>query len=202
VIASPDLPPEDLTALTHRVRAGDERAFRSLFDALYDPLLRYAFSAVRDASLAEDLVQEAFVRLWDLRESLDVSLPVRAYMYRAVRNLCLNSRRNDGTRRRLLEETVVTETAAVPRASVRPDDALDGAELKARLDAMIDALPPRQREAIRLSRMQGLTHEEVAAAMGCAARTVNNHLVAALATLRQRLAHSGLLVASLAWILT
>lgn len=199
--ASPALSPDDLTALTLKVRAGDEAAFRRLFDALYDPLVRYAFSAVRDASLAEDLVQEAFVRLWDLRESLDVSLPVRAYLYRAVRNLCLNSRRNDGTRRRLIEETVVTETAAVPRAAVRPDDALDGAELQARLEALIDALPPRQREAIRLSRMEGLTHEEVAAAMGCAARTVNNHLVAALATLRQRLALSGLLVASLAWIL-
>lgn len=197
---STDPTAENLAALTLRVRAGDEQAFRALFDALYDPLLRFAFSTVRDASLAEDLVQEAFVRLWDLRESLDPSLPVRAYLYRAVRNLALNSRRNAGTRQRLLEETVVTETAAVPRASTRPDDAVVGAELATRLAAMIDDLPPRQREAIRLSRMEGLSHEEVAAAMGCAARTVNNHLVAALATLRQRLAHSGLLVASLAWI--
>lgn len=191
---------DDLVAWTRRWRAGDDQAFRALFDALYAPLLRYAVSLVRDEPVAEDLVQEAFVRLWDRREQLDVTHPVRAYLFRAVRNLALNHRRNDRTRVRLLEDPLVMDSAAVPRAAIRPDLALSASDLGAQLDGWLDALPPRQREALLLSRVEGLSHAEVAEAMGCAPRTVNNHLVAALHTLRRRLVDAGALVALLQWV--
>jgi RNA polymerase sigma-70 factor (ECF subfamily) len=197
---SPD--PLDLTQLVAGTRAGDERAFRSLFDALYLPLRRYAFAQVRDAAAAEDLVQEAFVRLWDGRERLTDAESVRAFLFRVVRNLAFNARRDDRTRRRLLEDPAAMDSAAVPRAFAAPDaEAVDG-DMTTRLGLWLDELPPRQREALVLSRMEGLSHAEVGAAMGCAPRTVNNHLVAALATLRRRFASAGALVASLIWMLS
>jgi RNA polymerase sigma-70 factor (ECF subfamily) len=192
--------PDDLAEWTRALRAGDDQAFRALFDALYAPLLRYGVSLVRDAAVAEDLVQEAFVRLWDRREQLDVTHPVRAYLFRAVRNLAINHRRNDRTRLRLLEDPLVGDSAAVPRAETPPDDVLSGSDLARQLDGWLDALPPRQREALLLSRVEGLSHAEVAEAMGCAPRTVSNHLVAALKTLKRRLVDAGALVALLQWV--
>lgn len=190
----PDVPPAQAAA----IRAGDEHAFRQLFDGLYGPLLGFARSLTRDEAVAEDLVQEAFVRLWDRRERLDEEIPLRAWLFRTVRNLALNSRRDTTTRARLLDDPVATESAAAPRPAAAPDAATEGSELQERVSALVTELPPRQREALLLSRVEGLSHAEVAAAMGCAPRTVNNHLVAALGTLRKRLADVGALVASIA----
>jgi len=196
-MTAPEHSDHDLSALGRAIGRGDEGAYRALFDLLYPPLLRFAGSLVRDQAVAEDLVQEAFVRLWDRREQIDVETSVRAYLYRIVRNLAFNHRRDDRTRQRLLGDAAVADTAAVPRAASLPDDSAAAGDLAQRLSGWVDDLPPRQREALLLSRMQGLSHAEVAAAMGCAPRTVNNHLVAALSTLKRRLLDLGTLVASL-----
>lgn len=189
----PDVSP----ALSAAIRGGDEGAFRQLFDGLYGPLLAFARSFTRDDAVAEDVVQEAFVRLWDRRERLDEEIPLRAWLFRTVRNLALNLRRDTATRERLLDDPLVTDTAAVPRPTTAADLTVEGRELQAKVAALLQELPARQREALMLSRVEGLSHADVAAAMGCAPRTVNNHLVAALGTLRRRLADAGTLVAAL-----
>jgi RNA polymerase sigma-70 factor (ECF subfamily) len=186
----------DLAAL----RRGDESAFHALFDRLYGPLRGYARALAGDDATGDDLVQEAFVRLWDRRAALSDDTPLAGYLYRTVRNLAFNHRRDVATRRRLLDDPAATESAAAPGALPAPDAALQSADVSARLLAFVADLPPRQREAIELSRMQGLSHQDVAAAMGCAPRTVNNHLVAALSTLRRRLSEAGALVAALVWL--
>lgn len=190
------LPPDVLQSHAAAIRLGDERAFRQLFDGLYGPLLGFAQSLVRDEAVAEDLVQEAFVRLWDRRARLDEEIPLRAWLFRTVRNLALNLRRDTTTRERLFDDPTAVDSAAAPRPAAAPDSATEHNELHERVSALMTELPPRQREALLLSRVEGLSHAEVAAAMGCAPRTVNNHLVAALGTLRKRLAHVGALVAS------
>jgi RNA polymerase sigma-70 factor (ECF subfamily) len=194
-----DFSPDDGSSLTDGVRRGDQQAFRQLFDQLYVPVRRYAASLVRDDATAEDVVQEAFVRLWDRRERLDDATPPRAWLYRTVRNLALNLRRDAATRQRLLSDPMVADTAAVPRPFTAPDAEVTGRDLEVRLTALIEALPPRQREALLLSRVEGLSHAEVAVAMDCAPRTVSNHLVAALTTLRRRLAEAGTMVAAMLW---
>jgi RNA polymerase sigma-70 factor (ECF subfamily) len=195
------LPPDVSSALSAAIRGGDESAFRQLFDALYGPLLAFARSFTRDDAVAEDVVQEAFVRLWDRRERLDEEIPLRAWLFRTVRNLALNVRRDTTTRERLLGDPLIGDSAATPRPTTAADVALEGAELEARVATLVTELPARQREALLLSRVNGLSHADVATAMGCAPRTVNNHLVAALGTLRRRLAEVGALVASfVGWI--
>ena len=191
--------PDDLSELAARVRHGDELAFRQLFDALYGPLYRSARALVHDGAVAEDLVQEAFVRLWDWRTRLEAATPLRAWLFRTVRNLALNLRRDATTRQQLLTDPVALASAAAPRPAPPPDAAVSGGDVAAQLSALVDDLPPRQREALLLTRVEGLSHVEVADVMGCAPRTVNNHLVAALATLRRRLAEAGTMAAALVW---
>lgn len=191
--------PDDLSDLAARVRRGDELAFRQLFDALYGPLLRSACALVRDEAVAEDLVQEAFVRLWDWRGRLEAETPLRAWLFRTVRNLAFNLRRDATTRQQLLTDPLALASAASPRPAVSPDAGVSGDDLAVQLSTLLDNLPPRQREALILTRVEGLSHVEVADVMGCAPRTVNNHLVAALSTLRRRLAEAGTMAAALLW---
>lgn len=171
-----------------RLAAGDAGALRALFDAAHDPLVEYVGGLLRDDQAARDVVQDTFVRVWQHRATLDPARSLRALLYRTARNLAFNAVRDARTRARLLGDGgEATPDDVLPWAAPDPVAEVEAGELAERVRAAIAALPERQREALTLSRFDGLTHEEVADVMGCSARTVNNHLVRALATLRARL---------------
>lgn len=198
-------PSDDVARWAHwttRLRADDHQALRELFDHAYDAVVQFADGLLRDRGQASDFAQEAFVRLWEHRASLDPAQSTRAWLYRTVRNLALNARRDERTRDRLHADVTLTATAAAPRPFDTPDEALAGSELMDRIRQGIDALPPRQREALQLSRFEGLSHEEIATVMVCAPRTVNNHLVRALESLRRHLVPVGSFVTTLLGLLS
>jgi RNA polymerase sigma-70 factor, ECF subfamily len=156
-----------------------------------DTLVQYAFSFLRDDAAAQDVVQDAFMRLWRHRTAVATGAPLRAWLFTAVRNLCLNQLRDERTRA-LIQSDVAVATAIAPRALARPDQQVETREVRETLHRAIAELPARQREALLLSRFNGLTHAEVAQAMGCTARTVNNQLVRALDRLRISLGRTGM----------
>jgi len=178
---APDLP---LADWARRVRDGDLAAFEALFRALHPMLTRHARAITATPAEADDAVQETFVRFWEQRERIDPARSVRAYLVQAVRNRALNTVRDAQTRAALLASHAQTLDDS---ASARPDDDAHGASLADRLGAFLADLPERQRAAISLTRFDGLSHVEAAEAMGCSARTVNNHIVRGLRTLRDRL---------------
>ena len=178
-----DTPADLHSGWFRRVVNSDEGAFESLFRALHDDLLGHVRRLVEDDATARDLVQEAFVRFWERRKDHDPSGSVRALLHRTARNLALNHLR-DGRRR----EELLAEGYEPPRTPAPgPDAALVGRELAQRIQGWMEELPPRQREALSLSRFQGLSHEEIAQVMELSPRTVNNHLVRALRTLKDRI---------------
>jgi RNA polymerase sigma-70 factor (ECF subfamily) len=173
--------PAFYAGLCRALAASDAEAFERLFRHLHGPLLRYA-ATLTDPDDADDVVQDAFVRVWNNRQRLDPNRSLRALLYQIVRNLAFNRGRD----RRLHDEkhAQMSNLVSPPDA---PDAVADGARLDALLGRWIAALPPRQREALALSRFDGLSHDEIATAMGVSPRTVNNHLVAALKTLRDHI---------------
>ena len=171
-----------LAAWSRRLRASDPSACTELFRTLHAPLLRYAARLTRDEDAAYDVVQDAFIRLWEHRAGLDPEQSVRAYLYTIVRNTALN--RIAQEKRRRAHAEVLDAPSQPPAAS----DALDARELQDHIRAWIDELPPRRQEAFRLSRFDDLTHNEIARVMGLAPRTVTHHIMLALQHLRDRLA--------------
>jgi RNA polymerase sigma-70 factor (family 1) len=164
-----------------KIRESDASALESFFRAVHGPLVGYATKFVPE-STAEDIVQDAFIRIWEGRARIDPSQSLKAFAYRTVRNLCLNRIRDTRTRETLLAERYEVPTEAIPE----PDEELAREDFAQRLKEWIAELPERQREALELSRFHGLTHEQVADAMGVSPRTVNNHLVKALRSIRDR----------------
>lgn len=172
---------ERFATWSRRIAASDEAAFEALFRELHEPLVRFATGLTSSADVAEDLVQDAFVRIWNNRERLDPQRSLRALLYRSVRNLAYNAVRDRTTHDQKHEE--MPSPAALPL----PDVQTEAAALGERLRTWIAALPERQQEALTLSRFDGLSHDEIAAAMEVSPRTVNNHIVAGLKALRQHL---------------
>lgn len=170
--------------LCRRLCASDRDAFERVFRLLREDLLRYVRSIVHRDALAHDLVQDVFVDLWDLRESLDASQSLKAYLYRMARNRAyrhLRDRRTHAKKHQLLQREAASGEEGDTPASVDAD------VLARRLRAWIDELPERQREALVLSRYHALSHREIAAVMDVSPRTVNNHIVRALKRLQERI---------------
>jgi RNA polymerase sigma-70 factor (ECF subfamily) len=166
-------------------RIDNAPAFEAVFREHYAALARFAFRFVRDASMAEDIVQEVFGRLWTDRHSLTITTSLRAYLYAAVRNRALNISKHAAVITTFeLDESDAESIAAAPS---QPDELLDIAELHARLAEAFDALPEKQATVMRLRWRDELTYAEIAEVVGISIKGVEKHLSRGLATLRARL---------------
>ena len=167
-----------------RLRRGSAEALDELLHGFWQPLASYAEHLVEGrADLAEDLVQEAFVRLWERRASWREGSAPAPILYTLVRNLALNERRNRTTRRHLLR---LQPFGA--RRAVTPERELEGRELGEAIERAVEALPARRREVFRLAWVHGLSYQEVAGVLSITPRTVANQMSSALKELRTVLA--------------
>ena len=165
------------------LRQGDRSAFTELFEGTYEALYRYAWSFTKDEESAYDVLQDVFLRLWQIRAHVDPSRSLKALLYQMVRNNALNHLR------RMQRNPIVTveNTAELPSRDAGADVAYDIRALGQRIQLWIDSMPPRRREAFVLSRYQGLSHDEIAKVMNLTPKTVNNHIVLALTYLRDKI---------------
>lgn len=145
--------------------------------AFHQQTRRYAMSLVRDADEAEELVQEAYARLFTLDDWVSIANP-HAYTLRIIRNLAVERfRRADVVR---LDQGAALQMLELPDDAPTPDQvAIDRAELGQVVQAMQD-MSPRMREALYLRRIEGLRPGQVAERMNISVSTVETHLVKAL----------------------
>lgn len=169
------MPARDATPGAHisflvDVTPSDEQDFTEFVRAHGDRLLRFARLLVPDAAEAEDVLQTALLRLtrhWSRR--LDSP---EAYVRAALVNLA----RDRGRRRHLVPLPVELE----PRLAPADPDHADAVAARAQLDQMLAGLPPRQRVAVVLRVVEGLSEAETAALMRCAPGTVKSNLARGL----------------------
>ncbi len=159
-----------------------------MFTVNYSALRDYGVGIVGSVEVAEEIVQDVFVRLWEIRGTWDIQGTVRGYLFGAVRNRALNARRS------IRAETARTEAwvrecwvAGIghPRTV---DSAIENAELEAALTRAVNQLPPRCRMVYTLRWRYDLSYADVAQTLGIAVKTVEAHLAKALRVLRQELA--------------
>ncbi|HZS61609.1 MAG TPA: RNA polymerase sigma-70 factor [Gemmatimonadaceae bacterium] len=170
-----DVGDEELLA---RVRAGDNRAFEQLFRRYAEPLYDCAYGYVGSRDVAQDVVQQLFVTLWERRRIWQVSGTVATYLYRAVRNGSLNALRSN--RRRLAFGERISDVPGI-------EQELEAADLARAVARIVARLPERCREVFRLNRYHHLTYAEVAEVLNLSVKTVENHMARSLRELRSRL---------------
>lgn len=173
--------------LMERIRGDDRRAFGLLLDRYWAPLVGFAGGIVGTRDQAKDVVQDAFIRVWQKRRDWSPTGSVRAYLYRIVRNLSLNECRDRQTAvRRHRQHMEAKVRTGRPRT---PAEALESTRLQAEVEAAIASLSPRRREIFVMSRFDGLTHREIAGVLEISSQTVANQMSTALSELRDVLGH-------------
>jgi RNA polymerase sigma-70 factor (ECF subfamily) len=132
---------------------------------------------------AEEMVQGAFIAVWERHDTLEVHTSIKSYLYRAVHNSCLNRVKHLKVRQKHEEDVKYQADATQSDAS----NEMVERELDAIMANAIDALPTQCRQVFRLSRFENLTYAEIAQQLGISVKTVENHMVKALRVLREKL---------------
>lgn len=130
---------------------------------------------------AQELTQDVFVKIWQQRAQLPGVEHFNSYIFILSRNQIISAIRKK------LRETALDEDFELPEELLQPDRQLQYKEVTGWINKGIDALPPMRQQVFRMSRMQGMTHEEIAQQLGIARNTVKQHIVLALNALRERL---------------
>ena len=168
-------------------QAGDAAAFDVLFHRWSGPLLRYLERMVRDAATAEELVQEAFFRVHRARERYVPEARFSTWLYRIATNLALNELRRP--RRRDPHQSSDADYAPELRAEGATTDAVVHARrLGAQVERELGELPERQRAALCLVAVEGLSYAEVAESLDVSEKAVKSLVHRARSTLAQRFA--------------
>lgn len=182
--------------LPARVSLQDPDALEQLIRSYYAVLCRFAENFLPDASLAEDIVQETFIKLWRSGKSFDSIKALKAYLYTITRNGCLDMIR---TRTRMdnrhQQATAGSEEATEPVLA-----AIIRAESIALIYQAVKAMPAKTQEIFILSYREGMTVSEIAAHLGMSVKAVKKQKYKALVALRGRFANNrepllGLLIA-------
>jgi len=157
--------------------------FEKLFKTHYSRLCSYANLFLNDPDAAEDVVQEVFFKLWKNRDEIIISTTVKSYLFRAVRNGCMNVIDHISVR----EAYKILNDEDMKHSEGNPVDETIVSELEERIREPIDLLPPERRRIFIMSRFDGLKYREIADQLNISVKTVENQMYQALRFLRDRL---------------
>ena len=166
--------------LLYRLAADDETAFRQLYNRYKDEVYAFAFGITRSVPLAEEIVQDSFLKLWQHRRELHDIIKFDSWFFTIARNLCYSALRKIALDRKIQAAREWQSEQAVATA----EEILITRENRELIEAAINQLPEQQRRIYKLSREGGLTYEEIAAELNISRNTVKEHLRRAVAGIK------------------
>ncbi|CAN5486516.1 RNA polymerase sigma-70 factor [soil metagenome] len=185
------------TILVQKIRDGSDKAFRELYDRYHVQMFFIAKKYLKDSCLAEDVVQDIFVKVWVKRHTLNDIKSVKGYLFTMVRNHVLNMIRD-----RKSERVSISGVAEkkLPNQNLIEDE-LQYKEYQNILNKGIDELSDRKREVFELRTVKGLTNSEVAEILQIHIRTVKTHYYTSSKFIRAYLKnHAGILITLIALV--
>ncbi len=178
------------------LKEGDQLAFKNLFEEYARRIFVFANGYLKSNQEAEEVVQEVFIKVWNVRNSINTNLSFKSYLfkitYNHVREIFLKKGRENSYKHELIDFSIDFDN--------RTEERIDYHSLLELVEKLIDQLPPRQKEIIILKRKKGLPVKEIASILEISPRTVEKHLSEALKSLKQGLSEeniAGLLFFSL-----
>ncbi|MDX1618568.1 MAG: RNA polymerase sigma-70 factor [Balneolaceae bacterium] len=170
----------DDAELARRIRQGDHEAFRRFFEAHHEALFRFLMSKGIAESTAEDLIQQAFVLIWEKRDGIDPAKSLRAYLFRIAYTRMLNHIR---------DHSKFDTEESVPHSETRqtPEDFAQHGELTEAVEDAVRSMPEKRRMVFDFCFMQGFTYREAAESLDISVKTVENHMGLALKDIRSAL---------------
>lgn len=164
------------------MRGGDKAAFGVLFDRYYDLLHTFARHIVKDSSVAEDIIQNVFVKMWMRKEQVNPELSVRNYLLVATRNELFDYMR---LRYNMLRSDINDAMLNVADGDTDIYDYVDVRERVGFIDSVMRSMPDKRREIFAMRYDRNMTNAEIARALNLSIRTVEKHVDLAIKQIRK-----------------
>ncbi len=154
--------------------------FERAFDLYYTNVRNFLYYKTSQSELAEDVAQDAFVKLWETRDKIDKS-SIKAYVFTIANNLAINQLKRDQLKFKFLK-------LQVDRKDIKtPEYLLEMQEFDEKLQRTLAKLPDGAREVFLMNRMDGLKYREIAEMLGLSMKAVEKRMSRALAILRENI---------------
>ncbi len=168
----------------HIIQSLNEANFEILFRSHFSGLCYFAQKYVKDFETAKEIVQDAFLSLWEKRDTIDMEKPVKSYLATIIHNKCTNHLRDN----RKFDQNILNIENLLEVPEYDGADSMVENELKERIDASIAELPEKCREIFVMNRYENLKYQEIADKLQISVKTVETQMSKALQHMRIRLA--------------
>jgi len=159
-----------------------EKLFEELFRKHFTSLCLFAGKYISDFDSAKEIVHDVFIRLWEIRDNIDTSKPLKSYLFTSVHNRCLNFIRDN---KKFANNIDISEISNIDFSD--NNDKLIELEMKEKIMSVINSLPGKCRTIFELSRFEGLKYIEIAEKLNISVKTVEANISKALKILRENL---------------
>lgn len=152
--------------------SGDHRAFDQIYLRCFEPVCGFFKMLLRNETVAEELAQELFVKLWENRGSINPELNFKSYLYTVAKSAAFKYLRH----KRVVEKYENYRGTEVAEMTDAPDENLIAGELQAMIKRALDQMPRQRRQVFEMSRVEKLSNGEIASRLGIRESTVRAHL--------------------------
>ena len=177
-------PAGDLSECLYQVSQGNQAAFAQLLRSCWNKVHTQAITYLKDASLAQEITQDVFIKIWSVRSTLPALENFSNYLFIVSRNEIISALRKKG-------QGFVDPGPDMEANLMLPDEQLQYKEFHHRLLQASEELPPVRKQVFKMSRLEGRTYDDIARDLGISRNGVKDHIVKALNFLRTRLSISG-----------
>ena len=159
----------------HELREGNQRAFTYFYETFKLPIYRKLLAMVRIETIAEELTQDVFVRIWDKRSLIDPQQPFKSYLYRIAQHILYDFYRKVARDERLQRELKLSHASSYDPIS----EGIFLKETQSILNQAIASLSEQQSQIFTLCRIEGKSYKEVSEMLGISVHTVSTHMTRA-----------------------
>jgi len=169
------------------LRNGVIKSYAEIYNDFFGVLYHLCLQYLHDDKASEEIVQDTFLKLWEIRETINEQINIRNFLYTITKNNCLNYLRNQKISTKHQERIKYMEIQFNYEALDKSGDFFQTEELRNKIEEAIDGLPEELIETFRLSRFEELSYKEIAEKQNISIKTVEARISKALRILRIQL---------------
>jgi RNA polymerase sigma-70 factor (ECF subfamily) len=179
--------PAKLHELMLSLQKGEKPAFEEIYNDFFGVIYHLSLHYLHDAKVSEEIVQDSFMKLWEIHETLNDRFNIRNFLYTITKNNCLNYLRNQKIALRHQENIKYLEMQFNYEALEKLGNYIEFEELRNKVSCAIESLPADLKETFKLSRFEELHYKEIADKQSISVKTVEARMTKALRILRLEL---------------
>jgi RNA polymerase sigma-70 factor (ECF subfamily) len=166
------------------LKDGDEFYFKQVFDRYHQKLYFFILYKAKSEYIAEEVVQMAFTKLWQCRQTLQEEYTISTQLFRIATTIYIDFLRKYNNKDAM---TASLDTLAIEKGIDSTTEKMRGTELQKKISEAVNDLPPVRKQVFEMSREQGMTYREIAETLSVSSKTVETHIYKALKQIKKHI---------------